>query len=328
MEVFGLGAYDESIDARRYAVKIVFAGTPDFAVPSLQALLASEHEVVAVYTQPDRPKGRGRVLTPPPVKVAAEQAGIPVLQPVNLKDPVDVEQLRAWGADYLVVAAYGLLLSDEVLAIPKQLPINVHASLLPRWRGASPIQQAILAGDAEAGVTIMQMVKQLDAGAMLHKVSCPIELTDTSQSLHDKLAVLGAEGLLAYLSAPEQYAGQAQEESLVTYAGKISKQDALLDWNKPAAVLEREVRGYNPWPISQFARQGKMWRVWQAAALPGPEHAEPGEVTAVDKKGIVVATSQGLLRLESLQKPGGKPVAVADLLNAHQDLFKVGERLS
>lgn len=305
-------------------MRIVFAGTPDFALLSLQALLASEHDVVAVYTQPDRPKGRGRASTPPPVKVFAEQAGIPVLQPANFKNPADVQQLRSWGADYLVVAAYGLLLSEEVLATPRRLPINVHASLLPRWRGASPIQQAILAGDDQAGVTIMEMVKQLDAGDMLHQTSCPIDPTDTSQSLHDKLARLGAQALLQYLAAPQQYKPKAQDDARARYAAKISKQDALLDWRKPAVVLERQVRGYNPWPIAQFNWQDTVWRVWQATVLPESAAGVPGEVIAMDKAGIVVATGAGVLRLERLQKPGGRPVAVADLLNANQSPFHVG----
>lgn len=305
-------------------MRIVFAGTPDFAVPCLQALIASEHEVVAVYTQPDRPKGRGRVMTPPPVKEAALAAGLSVMQPATLKDPADVEQLRALQPDYLVVAAYGLLLSDEVLSIPTCLPINVHASLLPRGRGASPIQQSILAGDAETGVTIMQMVKKLDAGDMLHKVSCEIDPADTSQRLHDKLAKLGSHALLEYLADPSQYPGQVQDEVQVTYAGKISKQDAVLDWQKPAAVLEREVRAFNPWPISQFDWQGKTWRVWQAFCSVEKTTAKPGEIIDVSKAGIAVATSDGVLIIEKLQKPGKKPMSVADFLNANAGVFEAG----
>ncbi len=308
-------------------MRIVFAGTPDFAVPSLEALIASEHEVIAVYTQPDRPKGRGRVMTPSPVKVAAEKAGIPVLQPINLKEQSDVDALRAFKPDYLVVAAYGLLLSDEVLAIPSKRSINVHASLLPRWRGASPIQQSILAGDTETGVTIMEMVKKLDAGDMLHKAACVIEPSDTSQSLHDKLAVVGAEALLHYLAKPDSFSAKPQDESYVTYAGKISKQDARLDWNKPAAVLEREVRAFSPWPISQFEWDGKIWRVWQASLSTEKIDAKPGEVVSVSKKGIGIATTAGMLVIEKLQKPGGKPIQVADFLNANPTLLSVGYRL-
>lgn len=308
-------------------MRIVFAGTPDFAVPGLEALIASEHEVVAVYTQPDRPKGRGRMMTPPPVKVAAQKAGVPVLQPINLEEKADVDQLRAFKPDYLVVAAYGLLLSEEVLAIPTKLAINVHASLLPRWRGASPIQQSILAGDAETGVTIMKMVKKLDAGDMLHKVTCVIESRDTSQNLHDKLAVVGAEALLSYLTQPDAFSAEPQDESQVTYAGKINKQDAQLDWRKSAVVLEQEVRAFNPWPISQFSWDEKIWRVWQASLGVEKNDAEPGEVVFVSKEGIGVATADGVLLLEKLQKPGGKPISVADLLNANSGLFSVGYRL-
>jgi methionyl-tRNA formyltransferase len=298
-------------------MRIVFAGTPDFSVPCLEALIASEHEVVAVYTQPDRPKGRGRVLTAPPVKVAAQAAGIPVLQPANLKEKTDVDQLRAWQPDYLVVAAYGLLLSEEVLAIPREASINVHASLLPRWRGASPIQQSILAGDAESGVTIMNMVKKLDAGDMLYRASCPIERDDTSETLHDKLAIVGAEALLTYLKNPADFKPEKQDESKVTYAGKISKQDAQLDWNKSAAELERQVRAFTPWPIAQLSWEGENWRVWQASCDEAQGMTQPGEVLSVSNEGITVATGDGVFVIEKWQRPGGKPVSVADYLNAN-----------
>ena len=300
-------------------MRIVFAGTPDFAAQSLIGLIGSDHTVVAVYTQPDRPKGRGRVMTSSPVKVAAEAAGIPVLQPVNFKDPVDLDELRAFEPDYLVVAAYGLLLSEEVLLIPKRLPINVHASLLPRWRGASPIQQSILAGDTKTGVTIMKMVKKLDAGDMLHQVSCPIEANDTAESLSDKLAVLGSEALLTYLKDPQNFPAKSQQEADATYAGKIDKEDAALDWKKSAAVLEREVRGYRPWPIAQLNWQGKTWRIWQASCCSEKTTAQPGEVVFVNKQGIGVATGEGVLIIENLQKPGGKPISIANFLNANTE---------
>lgn len=305
-------------------MRIVFAGTPDFAVPTLEALMGSEHTVLAVYTQPDRPKGRGRVMASSPVKVTAEAAGIPVMQPLNFRDPGDVHRLRALDPDYLVVVAYGLLLSEEVLSIPKQGAINVHASLLPRWRGASPIQQSILAGDAQTGVTIMKMVKKLDAGDILYQVSCPIEAGDTSQSLQDKLAVLGSETLLRYLKEPEKFPAKQQDEISVSYAGKINKQDAVLDWNKAAAVLEREVRAYHPWPISQVNWQGETLRIWQARCCPEKRKAQPGEVVFVNKQGISVATGEGLLVIEKLQKPGAKPVVVADFLNANPGEISVG----
>lgn len=306
-------------------MRIVFAGTPDFSVPCLQALIDSEHEVVAVYTQPDRPKGRGRQLTPPPVKVVAEAAGIPVLQPENFKEAATVEQLRAWQPDYLVVVAYGLLLSEAVLAIPNQRPINVHASLLPRWRGASPIQQAILAGDAETGVTIMEMVKKMDAGDQLHQLACPIAATDTSQSLHDKLSQLGARALLEYLQRPASFLPISQEESAVTYAGKISKEQAQLDWQKPAVILEREVRAFTPWPIAQLRWKEQTWRVWQASARTEAVEQAPGTVLAVSTAGIEVATAAGVLRIERWQRPGGKPVTIRDHLNAASQQPVVGD---
>lgn len=305
-------------------MRIVFAGTPDFAVPSLQALIRSQHEVLAVYTQPDRPKGRGQASAASPVKIAAKEAGIPVLQPATFQGFSDKETLKAFQPDYLVVAAYGLLLPKSILAVPKRLPINVHASLLPRWRGASPIQQAILAGDQETGVTIMKMVQAMDAGDPLYSLSCSILSTDTTQTLHDKLALLGAEALLRYLKNPDAYPGKEQDLSGVTYAGKINKQDAVLDWKKPAAVLERSIRAYNPWPIAQFEWDKLIWRLWQATAFTEPVHALPGEVIAVNKQGIVVATGNGSLRLERLQKPGGKPLPVSDLLNANHFVVKPG----
>jgi methionyl-tRNA formyltransferase len=299
-------------------MKIIFAGTPEFAVPALQMLLDSEHEVVAVYTQPDRPAGRGRKLQPGPVKALALSAGIPVLQPKNLKAAEDVAQLRALEADLMVVVAYGLILSQEVLDIPKLGCINIHGSLLPRWRGAAPINRAIMAGDTETGVTIMKVVKQLDAGDMLHKTVCRIGDNETASELHDRMMLLGAEGLRTTLELlqAQQLTPEPQDESLVTYAHKLEKNESELDWTKPAIELARQVRGLNAWPVAQTMLQDKIMRVWQAEVVAVDTDALPG-VILDDNKHIDVATGAGVLRLLEVQMPGKKRMPVAAFLNAH-----------
>lgn len=302
-----------------YFMRVIFAGTPEFAVPSLNALLSGPAEVVAVYTQPDRPKGRGRILTPPPVKVRALEAGVPVLQPESLASEQDLAKLNSWDADWLIVAAYGLILNDAALATAKNGALNVHASLLPRWRGASPIQQAVLAGDAETGVTIMQMVRKLDAGPMWHQMRCQIADHDTSETLHDKLANMGAQALSYVLENSQQLTPTPQEESLVTYAPKIQKSQARLDWQQPAESLARQVRAYRPWPIAEISWNEQRYRIWEAQALSTACAAKPGLVVAVSDEGIDVATGDGVLQIKVWQQPGKKPLAVADYLHAHAD---------
>lgn len=300
-------------------MKIVFAGTPDFAVPTLQALLKSTHEVCAVYTQPDRPSGRGRKLTPSPVKALALQHDIPVYQPENFKQADDREALRALDADLLVVIAYGLILPQAVLDIPRRGCINVHGSLLPRWRGAAPIHRALMAGDSSTGITIMRVVKKLDAGDMLFKASCPITAHDTSSSLHDQLAELGAGGLLTVLEQIEQdrLSVEAQDEALVTYAEKLDKSEAVLDWQRPAIELDRQIRGLNAWPVAQTSFNGETLRVWfsEVTGIPCAD-LPPGTLTT-RHQAVDVATGDGLLRLLEVQLPGGKRVSGKDFLNAH-----------
>jgi methionyl-tRNA formyltransferase len=299
-------------------MKIVFAGTPEFAVPPLEALLAGPHEICAIYTQPDRPAGRGRKLTPSPVKQVAERHGIPVFQPVGLKDPAEQEQLRALQADLMVVVAYGLILPKAVLDIPRLGCINIHASLLPRWRGAAPIQRAVLAGDDATGVTIMFIEPRLDAGPMLLKKTCSIGPLETAGELHDRLSRLGADALMEALPALESGAMQPeiQDESLVTYAAKLDKEEALLDWTKPAIDLERQVRAFNPWPVAETEYRGQKLRIWLAQALDESTTAAPGTVLARDKT-LDVATGRGVLRLAEVQLPGAKRIAAQDFLNAH-----------
>ena len=299
-------------------MKIIFAGTPDFAVPALQMLLDSEHEVVAVYTQPDRPAGRGRKLQPGPVKSLALSAGIPVYQPVNLKNEVDIAQLKALDADLMVVVAYGLILSQTVLDIPKLGCINIHGSLLPRWRGAAPVNRAIMAGDKETGVTIMRVVKQLDAGDMLHKEVCAIGDNETASELHDRMMVMGAEGLRKTLGLMQanQLAPEKQDETLVTYAHKLDKSESELDWTRPASFLARQVRGLNAWPVAQTKLQGKVMRVWRSEVVKIETTAVPGMILD-NSKHIDVATGEGVLRLLEIQMPGKKRMDVAAFLNAH-----------
>ena len=302
-------------------LKIVFAGTPEFSVPPLQALLAAGYPVIAVYTQPDRPAGRGRKLASSPVKELALKQGIPVFQPINFRHERDLRELEALEADLLVVVAYGLILPGRVLAAPRFGCINIHASLLPRWRGAAPIQRAILAGDQESGVTIMQMEAGLDTGPMLLKKDCPIGPEETGGSLHDRLSQMGAQALIEVLPGIADGSLRAipQQDALATYASKLEKSEARIDWNLRASELDRQIRAFNPWPIAQTGLQGNVLRVWESTPLAVSVNAIPGTVVACGKEGIDVATGDGLLRILRLQLPGKKAVIAADFLNA-QDL--------
>lgn len=299
-------------------MKIVFAGTPEFAVPTLQTLIDSPHEVIAVYTQPDRPAGRGRKLTASPIKDLALTAGIPVAQPENFKSAEAVQALADLQPELMVVVAYGLILPQTVLDIPKFGCINIHGSLLPRWRGAAPIHRAVMAGDAKTGVTIMRVVKKLDAGDMLLKLECPISADATSSELHDHLAELGAQGLLQVVDMIERGTVQAevQDESLVTYAHKLEKQEALIDWRQSAVELDRKIRGLNAWPVAQTAFNGLALRVWRCEVLNKAATAAPGTID-ISAQALDVATGEGMLRLQEVQLPGGKRINGKDFLNAH-----------
>ncbi len=303
-------------------MRIVFAGTPEFAVSSLRAA-ARHHEVVAVYTQPDRPAGRGRGLAPSPVKLEAVARGIPVYQPESLKDAAAQQQLRDVQPDLMVVVAYGLILPKAVLAIPTHGCWNVHASLLPRWRGAAPIQRAIQAGDAKTGVCLMQMEAGLDTGPVLLHQELPIAATDTGGQLHDKLAELGAQVLsdgLGLLRAGIKPIARPQPEQGVTYAHKLDKAEARLDWAQDADALARTVRAFNPWPIAEATLAGERVRIHGAVALEADHGQVPGTVLAAGRDGIDIACGQGALRLRVLQREGGKAITAADYLNARRDL--------
>ena len=302
------------------APRLIFAGTPDFALPSLQALLAAEGVLVAVYTQPDRPAGRGRQPRPSPVKIQAQAASVPVCQPPSLRDPVAQAEMVALAPDLLVVAAYGLILPPAVLAIPRLGCVNVHASLLPRWRGAAPIQRALLAGDAETGICIMRMEAGLDTGPVYARATCPIPRGTTGGELHDQLAVLGAETLRATL--PALLAAIAvpvpQDDARATYAPKLEKAEAVLDWTRPALELERQVLAFNPYPVAQTYLDGQTLRVWRARAEQESSAAPPGTVLREGPAGIVVATGVGVLCLTEVQLPGGRPLPVAAFLAARR----------
>ena len=303
-------------------MRIVFAGTPEFAVSSLRAA-ARHHEVVAVYTQPDRPAGRGRGLAPSPVKLEAVARGIPVYQPESLKDEAAQQQLRDLQPDLMVVVAYGLILPKAVLAIPTHGCWNVHASLLPRWRGAAPIQRAIQAGDAKTGVCLMQMEAGLDTGPVLLHQELPIAATDTGGQLHDKLAELGAQVLsdgLGLLRAGIKPIARPQPEQGVTYAHKLDKAEAKLDWAQDAGAPARTVRAFNPWPIAEATLAGERVRIHGAVALEADHGQAPGTVLAASRDGIDIACGQGALRLRVLQREGGKAITAADYLNARRDL--------
>lgn len=298
-------------------LRVVFAGTPEFSVPCLEACRASGAEVVAVYTQPDRPAGRGRKLTPSPVKQAALAAGIAVEQPESLKSEEARATLAAYAPDLMVVVAYGLILPRKVLAIPRLGCWNVHASLLPRWRGAAPIQRAILAGDAESGVDLMQMEAGLDTGPVLLGRRTPIGREDTGGSLHDRLSALGADVLAEGLSrvmGGETLVPRLQPEEGVTYAHKLDKAEARLDFRRPAIELERQVRAFDPWPVAEGEVNGETLRVWAARAIEGS--GAPGSVLGMNREGIDIACGEGALRVTALQRAGGKRITAADYFNA------------
>ncbi|WP_261882288.1 methionyl-tRNA formyltransferase [Vibrio pelagius] len=311
------------------SLRIVFAGTPDFAARHLAALLSSEHEVIAVYTQPDRPAGRGKKLTASPVKNIAVENDIPVYQPENFKSDEAKQELADLNADIMVVVAYGLLLPQAVLDTPRLGCINVHGSILPRWRGAAPIQRSIWAGDAETGVTIMQMDIGLDTGDMLKIATLPIEATDTSASMYEKLAGLGPDALVDCLAdiAAGTAVAEKQNDELANYAKKLSKEEARIKWSDDAAHIERCVRAFNPWPMSHFEAAENSIKVWQSRVAEQTSDKPAGTILQADKTGIYVATGQGVLVLEQLQVPGKKAMSVQDILNSRASWFEVGTQL-
>ena len=305
-------------------MRIVFAGTPEFAAQHLRALLEAGRQVVAVYTQPDRPAGRGQKLMPSPVKQLAMTHNIPVYQPQTLRDPAAQAELAALQPDLMVVVAYGLILPQAVLDTPRLGCINSHASLLPRWRGAAPIQRAVEAGDAESGVTVMQMEAGLDTGPMLLKVTTPISAEDTGGTLHDRLAELGARAIVEAVDGLEAgtLKGQAQDDALACYAHKLSKDEARLDWSRPAVDLERQIRALHPWPICHSGLSGEAVKVHAAQLADGS--GTPGTILDAGKDGLRVACGQGALLLTRLQLPGGKPLAFSDLYNSRREQFAAG----
>lgn len=309
------------------AYRIIFAGTPVFSAIALKALLHSHHEVIAVYTQPDRPAGRGQKLTASPVKELALEHHIPVYQPVTLRDADEQKKLADLNADVMIVAAYGLLLPREVLEAPRLGCINIHASLLPRWRGAAPIQRAILAEDTATGITIMQMDEGLDTGAMLYRTECAIEANETSESLHDKLAAMGADALTHTLNHLSNLSAIPQDNSAATYARKIKKEEAHINWSESAEKLDALVRAFNPWPVAYFSLGENRVRVWQARAISEKTNAKPGTIIHRDASSIDVATGKNILRLLTLQFPGGKILPVAEILKSRDSDFAIGNIL-
>ncbi|OOF14057.1 MULTISPECIES: methionyl-tRNA formyltransferase [Salinivibrio] len=310
-------------------LRIVFAGTPDFAARHLQALLNSEHEVIAVYSREDKPAGRGKKLTASPVKKLALEHNLPVYQPRTLRDEQAQAELAALNADVMVVVAYGLILPKAVLDTPRLGCVNVHGSILPRWRGAAPIERAVWAGDTETGVTIMQMDEGLDTGDMLKIATLPIEETDTSASLYTRLAELGPQALIDCLNdmANGIILAEPQNDAKANYAEKLTKQEAKIDWTQDAAFIGRCIRAFNPRPVSYFTLGEQNIKVWQANVLDIDVDATPGTVINTDKHGIQVATGKGVLQLTQLQPPGKKAMQAHELLNARREWFEIGTQL-
>lgn len=311
-------------------MRIVFAGTPDFAAAALKAILATDHDVVGVYSQPDRPAGRGRKLTPSPVKQVALDAHIPVFQPLNFKDAAARDELAALQPDVMVVAAYGLILPQAVLDTPRYGCLNIHASLLPRWRGAAPIQRAIAAGDDRTGITIMQMDAGLDTGAMLLKRDTAITATDTGGSLHDRLAEIGGDAIIDALN--QLKAGtlipEAQDETLACYAHKLSKDDGHLDWSRPAGDLDRQIRAFHPWPGCYTDLDDQRIRLHAATPVAGQAGQAPGTIIRRERDGIDIQCGDGALRILQLQLPGSRAQSVNDLINGGKALLLVGQELN
>jgi len=315
---------------------IIFAGTPEFAAQHLQALIDSKHRIIAVYCPPDKPAGRGKKLSACATKTLALKHNITVEQPENFKEQADQQVLLDYNADVMVVVAYGLLLPQTILDAPRLGCINVHGSLLPKWRGAAPIQRSLEAGDSETGVTIMQMDQGLDTGDMILKSSCEITVQDTSATLYEKLAELGPIALVETLEqmATGVYSREPQQNELSSYAKKLDKAQAELDWQQEAAVLQRKIRAYIPWPVAQFTYDENQSdkehriRVWQASIVESDSDLQPGKIISADKQGIVIATGKDALRLEVLQIPGKKALPAADILNARANWFVVGQLIT
>lgn len=320
------------------SLRVIFAGTPDFAAASLNALINSHHTVCAVFTQPDRKAGRGRKPNKSPVKQVAEGHSIPIYQPINLKTEENQLQIKSLNADVMVVAAYGLILPKSVLNMPTLGCINIHASLLPRWRGAAPIQRAILAGDTRTGITYMEMDEGLDTGNMILKVECDINSGETGGSLQDKLATLGAEHIVSVLDQLTIgiLSSEQQDENLACYAKKLNKGEALINWRNKADMLEKTVRAFNPWPVAYTTIENKQseiqnLRIWDTHIIkntsPLPQSVIPGTIIESSKNGIVVVTGDGLLSITQLQLPGSKTLSAEQVLNAKRELFKPGTKL-
>lgn len=309
-------------------LKIIFAGTPDFAAKHLSALLDSEHDIIAAYTQPDRPAGRGKKLTASPVKQLALQHNIPVFQPNSLKSDEAQKVITDLDADIMVVVAYGLLLPAAVLNTPKLGCINVHGSILPKWRGAAPIQRAIWAGDTNTGVTIMQMDEGLDTGDMLHIATLPIEASDTSATLYEKLAQLGPVALVDVLNRFDSFTPQKQDDAEASYAKKLSKEEARINWHEDALQIERNIRAFNPWPVAWMNVDEHNVKVWSASVVKMDKQASPGTILRANKEGITIATGNDALCITSLQIPGKKALPAADVINARQTWFEVGRCLA
>lgn len=312
------------------SMRIIFAGTPDFAAQHLTALLAEHHSIVGVLTQPDRPSGRGNKLTMSPVKQLALQHRLPLFQPESLRSMDNQQLIASLNADLMVVVAYGLILPYPVLAMPRLGCINVHGSLLPRWRGAAPIQRALWAGDQETGITIMQMDEDLDTGDILYKMACPIQPQDTSATLYDRLAKLGVQGLLATLTQLKKGSlkPEKQNDVMATYANKLNKEEARLDWSLSAQQLDRCVRAFNPWPVSFLVLNGQRVKVWRAEYVNTACQTTPGTILQTNRHGIQIATTEGILNLIELQLAGKKRMLAQDLLNSRNEWFKVGHILT
>lgn len=310
-------------------MRIVFAGTPDFAATALKTLLDAGHQVIGVYSQPDRPAGRGRKLQPSPVKQVALEAGLPVYQPESLRAEEARQQLAALKPDVMIVAAYGLILPKAVLEIPVQGCLNIHASLLPRWRGAAPIQRAIAAGDAETGITIMQMDEGLDTGTMLLKSATPILPDDTGGSLHDRLAELGGKAIVDALAllADNRLAGEAQNNANANYAHKLSKDEGHIDWQQSAEAIARLIRAFNPWPGTYTDLDTQRVRIHQAQAMAGDSGKAPGTVLSRERDSIDIACGEGILRVTRVQLPGSKAQSINDLINGGKQVLLPGQEL-